>query len=246
MNGVISWNGVLSDQFGIGVEKYPNYSKPKRKMDVYSVPGRNGDIIMMQDAWDNTKQDYDIIAGSDLVHSVQDAFGKVADWLCSPKGYCELWDDFDPEHFRLAYFEGPFDVDSLALGRGGRTKISFICKPQRYLRAGQYKTSFRNETNHFFNPTAYNARPLIVVERSEAGDGTLTVNGTIFTISDIPDVGLYIDCEEMNCYDSNGKNMNNNVVSSSSEFAILKPGDNIIGFTGKVETVSIIPRWFDI
>ena len=55
MRGVIKWNGALSDQFGIDIEKYPNYTKPKRKMDVYSVPGRSGDIIMMQNAWDNTE-----------------------------------------------------------------------------------------------------------------------------------------------------------------------------------------------
>lgn len=246
MRGVIKWNGALSDQFGIDIEKYPNYTKPKRKMDVYSVPGRSGDIIMMQNAWDNTEQEYDIVAGSDAEHSVQVAFDKVADWLCSPKGYCELWDSFDPEHFRLAYFEGPLDVESFAIGRGGRAKISFNCKPQRYLVAGKLVTSFKSATSRIYNPTAYDAKPLLFIERSAAGNGTVTVNGTMFTITDIPDVGLYIDCDELNCYDPNGNNMNSRVVSSSSEFALLSPGYNVIGITGNIDTVSITPHWFEI
>ena len=64
MTGLISWNGQRSDQFGIMVEKFPDYSRPRRKFDSYTIPGRNGDLIMMQDAWENVEQRYSIAAGS--------------------------------------------------------------------------------------------------------------------------------------------------------------------------------------
>lgn len=244
--GIISFNGIRSDQFGIGVENYPKAVKPVRKMDRYTVPGRNGDILMMQDAWENVKQSYDIFAGDMEKQSVHDNFTDIASWLCAPKGYCELWDDFDPNHFRMAILYGSFDVEALAAGSIGRTTITFDCKPQRYLFSGKSPVEFIRAPGKIWNPTAYQAKPLIFVTRSSAGSGTVTVGNNVFTVSALPENGLYIDCEKMECYDSNGTNANSMVSSSSSEFGGLNPGNNSIGFTGAVNKVAITPRWFDI
>lgn len=244
--GVISWNGERSDQYGIEVEKYPNAQKPKRKVDVYTVPGRTGDIIMMQDAWENVEQKYEIWAGTGKEHSVAGSFSRVADWLFSPSGYCELWDDFDPMHYRLAYFDGQFDVSALSVGNVGRATIKFICNPKRYLVSGSEPIQVASAPFSLHNPTAFSSKPLVFVERSASGDGTVTVNGTVFTITDIPQYGLYIDCEKLDCYDTSGNNMNSHVTSSTSEFAVLDPGANAIGFTGNVQSIAIIPRWFEL
>ena len=247
MIGFISWNGKRSDEFGIEMEKYPNYRKPQRKMDKYPVPGRNGDIIMVQDAWENVPQTYDIFFGDGITdHSVPDCLSRIADWLFIPNGYCELWDSFDPDHYRLAYFEGPFNPNSLSVGRVGKTTIEFNCKPQRYLFTGKTPIEFSSSPAAIINPTAFSSKPLIFVERSADGDGTITVGGTLFTITGIPASGLYIDCEEMYCYDGNGENMNSHVVSGTSEFATLPPGSSSVSFTGNVQTVTITPRWFEI
>lgn len=247
MIGFISWNGKRSDEFGIEMEKYPNYRKPQRKMDKYPVPGRNGDIIMVQDAWENVQQTYDIFFGDGITdHSVPDCLSRIADWLFIPNGYCELWDSFDPDHYRLAYFEGPFNPNSLSVGRVGKTTIEFNCKPQRYLFTGKTPIEFSSSPAAIINPTAFASKPLIFVERSADGDGTIAVGGTLFTITGIPASGLYIDCEEMYCYDGNGENMNSHVVSGTSEFATLPPGSSSVSFTGNVQTVTITPRWFEI
>lgn len=246
MRGLISWNGERSDQFGIDVEKYPTVTRPQRKMDKYTIPGRNGDIIMMQDAWENVEQKYDIIAGDGVQGAASSVFSSIASWLCAPKGYCKLWDDFDPGYYRMAYFQGPFDQVALSSGRYARATVSFICKPQKYLIAGSEQVEITG-TDTIYNYTVYNARPLIFVERKAAtGNGTVTVNGTVFTITGIPADGLYIDCESMNCYDTNNNNVNNIVASSTSEFAKLQPGENAIGFTGKVNKLIITPRFFEI
>lgn len=246
MRGLISWNGERSDQYGVEVESYPNYTKPERKIDRYTVPGRNGDIIMPQDAWENVKREYKVIIGDGTPHSVSALVSSVADWLCSPAGYCELWDDFDPGHFRIAMFSGDFDLSALSLGQYGRTTLTFDCKPQRFLVAGRAPVLIDSAPGTIVNPTAYASKPLIFVERSSSGNGTVTVNGTVFTITGIPTAGLYIDCDEMNCYDTNGNNKNSIVASSTSEFAKLKPGSNAIGFTGKVSQITITPRWFEL
>lgn len=245
MKGLISWNGVRSDQFGIEIEKFPNYARPQRKFDKYTIPGRNGDIVVMQDAWENVEQQYEIIAGDGEQSSVPGYFATIADWLCSPTGYCELWDDFDPGYFRLAYFSGNFDVEALSVGQYGRTTVTFICKPQRYLVSGREQVEF-TATGQLFNFTSYRAQPLIFVQGTTNGNGTVTIGQTVYTITGIPAKGLYIDCDSMNCYDGDGANANSKVSSNTGAFGRLEPGESAVGFTGAVSKVTVTPRWFEI
>ena len=244
--GVISWNGVRSDQFGILIEEYPNYSKPQRKIDRYTVPGRNGDVIMPQDSWENVEQKYDIVAGEGVKHSVPGSFSLVSEWLNSASGYAELWDDFDPDHYRLAFYEGPYDIKSLSVGRVGRTTITFICKPQRFLLTGKAPVEFSSAPSKIQNPTSYESKPLIFVTMSSAGSGTISFNDFLFTLTDIPATGVYIDCEEMNCYGPTGANLNSHVSSNTGDFVTLGAGITTIGFTGDIQSVTITPRWFEL
>ena len=239
---MITWNSITSDSLGITVEAAPNYRKPKRKIDVYSVPGRSGDIIRQQDAWENVDQSYEIAAGDGTEHAVPGAFSSVAAWLYGPSGYQRLEDDFDQTHFRMARFDGPFDVENLVT-RVGRATITFNCKPQRFLVSGETPTTLLIPGT-ITNPTDFAARPLLYVTGGGV-EGTVTIGGTVFTISDTS-VPVYIDCETMNCYDGNGNNKNAIVASSTSEFATLAPGSNSIGFGGAVSSVTITPRWWEI
>lgn len=239
---MITWNNVSSDDLGIYVEAAPEYVKPQRKVDVYSVPGRSGDIIRPQNAWHNAKQEYSIFAGDGSEHDVPGAFSNVAAWLYGPAGYQRLEDDFDPEHFRLAHFDGPFDIENI-MTRVGRATITFDCKPQRFLKSGETAETFIIPGT-ITNPTAFASRPLLLVTGGGV-EGTVTINGTVFAISDTT-VPIYIDCDSMNCYDGSGNNKNAIVSSSTSEFATLAPGSNSIGFAGAVSTVQITPRWWEI
>lgn len=239
---MITWNNATSDSLGIFVEAAPFYKKPKRKVDIYSVPGRSGDIIRPQNAWENVEQSYEIFAGDGSQHAVPGAFSSVAEWLYGPTGYQRLEDDFDPDHFRLAHFVGPFDIENI-MTRVGRATISFDCKPQRFLISGETEITMIIPED-IVNPTTFAARPLLLVSGGGL-EGTVTVNGTVFTISDTT-VPVYIDCETMNCYDGNGNNKNAIVSSSTSEFATLAPGSNAIGFSGAISTVKITPRWWEI
>lgn len=239
---MITWHGITSDSLGIFVEAAPAYEKPKRKINVYSVPGRNGDIIRPQDAWENVKQSYEIFAGDGSAHAVPGAFSGVAAWLFGPSGYQRLEDGFDTAHFRLAHFDGPFDVENI-MTRVGQARITFDCKPQRFLKSGEESEIFLT-ADTITNPTAFASRPLMLVTGGGLS-GTVTVNGTTFTISDTS-VPVYIDCETMNCYDGNGNNKNAIVSSSTSEFATLAPGNNAISFGGAVSSVEITPRWWEI
>lgn len=253
MIGYISWDGKRSDDYGILIEKYPSYKKPKRKMERYSVPGRNGDIIMMQDAWENVEQEYDIVFGDGTEHSAAEIQHDVSEWLFASSGYCELSDSFDTDHFRKAFVEGPIENYLFSIGRAGRATITFNCKPQLYLNSGKQPTRYTAISFELENPTAYNARPLIYVERVADADlqhdatCSVTINDTILSLDDVPAGGIYIDCEEMSCYDGNGINMNDHLSSFYTlDYAKLTPGENQISFGYDAAAVTITPRWFTI
>lgn len=243
LTGNISFDGRSSASYNLFVTEYPQYTKPHRKTDVYSVPGRSGDIIHVQDAWDDVPQQYKIATETGTADSVPTDLTAIAAWLYQPKGYCVLRDDFDATHFRKAYFSGPFDVEN-TLGLSGEATIEFICKAPRFRDEGQTVQTISTSGQTVNNPTAFSARPILKVYGGSAG-GTVTVNGTVFSISDLS-VPIIIDCEEMNCYDENGSNKNNIVSSSTSEFATLAPGQNVISFTGSVSSVEVTPNYWDL
>lgn len=246
MIGQFFWNGTGSSSFGIGITNYPNYKTPARKVDVYSVPGRNGDIIIQQDAWENVEQQYEIAFGDGTENSVPADLPAISTWLNSPTGYCELYDTFDPDHFRLAHYKGGADIRSLALGRAGKVTISFDCKPQKYLRSGQTAIAISG-TSSIENPTAYASRPLIRAYVSGTSGGTITIGETVLTLTSTGSNGAWIDCEEMRCYNYNGTTETDYTLSSNTnDFAKLNPGANAIGFTGAITSLAITPRWFEI
>lgn len=129
-NGVITWNGVASDTLGIVVSKVPSLNRPQRKYNSYSVPGRNGDIVVMQDAYADYEQEYEIFA----LDGAQIDARAIVDWLYQD-GWCELSDDWEPEYYRMAYFVGPVDIEPI-MDEAAVCTITFRCKPKRYYAHG--------------------------------------------------------------------------------------------------------------
>lgn len=236
-HGNIIWAGKPSQDLGIVVEKPPVIRRPARKFTKYTVPGRNGDIVEQQDAWDNYTQTYTIWAGGNDYGSAPITYSAISSWLLSPKGYQRLEDNFEPDIYREAYFVGPVEAENL-LTQVGKCELSFVCKPQRFLKIGEKTTNYIM-TSKLYNPTQFDAKPLIKVLGS--GDGTVTLNGVTMTITGMTDY-LYIDCEAQNVYRLESENKNSLV---SGSFPTISPGSNTLSFTG-VTDVAITPRYFTI
>lgn len=233
---MIVWNGKSSDDFGICIEKVPAQNHPARKLNVLSIPGRNGDLVISQNAWKNYEQAYDIFAG-ERDGTAQPAFLGVADWLYAPKGYARLEDSFDPGYYRMARFDGPFDVD-FTLTRVGRTKIIFNCKPQRFLKSGEQPVTL-TAAGALHNPTRCDALPLI----RAYGTGTMTINGYTVKVN-YANSYTDIDCELQDAY-RGIENCNAYIEVADYEYPVLSPGANAVTFTGFTE-LEITPRWWTI
>lgn len=235
---MIFWAGRSSDDVHVVVERYPSVELAGRKLDTQSVPGRNGDLLFPQNAYQNYVQAYEIYVSAERIRLPR-AMREVANWLCGPTGYQKLEDSYDVETYRKAYFAGPLDVESV-LHRFGRATIEFNCQPQRFLRVGDLAVQAA-QGQALLNPTAFAALPLITV--TGTGAGTLTVGGVTVTINSMPRGVIVLDSDTQNAY-YGAFNLNSTV--SAPEFPTLPAGESVVRWTGGITSVEIIPRWWTL
>lgn len=243
----ITFNGVHSKDLGIRIERSPAIIRPRRKFDVISVPGRNGDVVLMQDAWENYIQAYDIFFGDGTDLSAETAANAVSNWLHSANDYARLIDTFEQNIYRMAYYVDETDIEN-ALTQYGRTTIRFNCRPERFSMTGASGvTNGQTVTNNY----QYASRPTITI----AGSGTWSGTFTITNGSHVYEVGLdsiqtrvILNCEEQNAYNGT-TNLNSKVtINSGGEFPRLLPGANVVtwSLSSNIQSVTIDPRWFII
>jgi len=235
MNGEITWAGVpVSTVTNVLIENAPETNRPARKVDRYEVPGRNGDIVVAQDAWENVPRTYDLVAYGGDYNQMTSA---LMEWLYAPSGYQRLEDSFDALVYRLAYVSEATDIENL-VNENGRCTVSFECDPRRFLKTGESAVTLSG-TGTITNPTRFTAKPVITV--SGSGNGTIECGGNTITIAGIYD-GMTIDCEQMDAYA--GTTNLNNLVSGS--FPVIPGGEQTIIITGGITSISVVPNWWTL
>ena len=225
------------DQIPAHIAETPKRIKPKRKMTVVQIPGTNREVVEMEDAWETYDQPYRMFVGDGSNDCVIPAIDQVTAKLYKT-GWQTLADDFDPDHYRLAYFEGPYDIED-RYTKLGVFEITFKCRAERFLNSGSTPVAV-SSGNTITNPTLYNSKPLIHITGS--GSGTLTVAGVTMSFTGIVDY-LNIDCDRMDVYRLSSEDKNNLM---TGDFPVLKPGANTISFSGGITSVTITPKWFVI
>ena len=231
---MIWWHNVSSDDVNVIVERCPNVIIPNRKQEKTSVPGRNGDLLIQQDAFENVRQSYDIYVSAE-VQRLPTIAHKVAEWLCV-KGYQRLEDSYWLETFRLASFQGGIDISNV-LNRFGRARIEFDCKPQRFFKSGDFFMDITSGQK-LHNPSPFTAKPLIVVQ----GSGSGTISDGLHTLALTNCNNLTIDCDIMQIY----QGTTNRNSYGSGAFLELSEGETTITKTGGITSIKLKPRWWTI
>ena len=219
------------------VASLPHYIRPIRKMTIVQVAGTNREIVDMEDAWESYDQPYSFYVGDGTEDSIQEALDDVARVLFK-SGWQRLDDEYDPDHYRLAYYQGGFDSDN-RYTRLGKFDVVFRCRPERYLADGNDPVTFSG-SGTITNPTSFNAKPLIHITGS--GTGSLTIAGQTMEFTGIVDY-LNIDSDTMDVYRLPSENRNSLM---TGDFPVLFEDDNNVSFTGGITSVTITPRFWEI
>lgn len=270
--GVINFNGVPTDskRFSapILVEQPPSYAFPSRDTTFTHVPGRDGDIFVDNGSYNNVKRSYALAIGSESIDYSRLAY-ELSDWLHSAKGYAKLTDTYDPDHYCMAAFVDEGTIANI-LNNAGRLTVSFNCKPQRYLVTGDDTIELNTSGSAIYNPTMFEARPLIKVYGTFTSNATITLHNIlsediptpelleledqVITISKCTDY-VIIDSELMDCYRIDNPqtpsqrsiyNANGDVSFSGYSFPVIRKGRTQITWTSPITKLEVIPRWWTI
>lgn len=236
MRSYLVFGDKSSLEFGIRVERCPAFVTGQRAVTKQSVPGRSGDLVIDTGAYGNYIQPYEIWFRGDK--PTTQAAKAIAMWLLAGTGYIRLEDSYDPDVYRMALFAGPLNVENWMLTHG-RATLEFDCKPQRYLKQGEFAVNVQSGQK-MGNPWMP-ALPIIKI--SGNGDGQLVVGTRRVDITDMTG-SITLDCDVQNAYDGT-LNLNNNITITGG-WPVLETGQTAISFSGGITAVEITPRWWTI
>lgn len=131
---VLKINGQALE--GIYVDAAISFNKPARNVSTYSIPGRNGDLVVDEGTFDNVLITYPVFEKN----TFPTEFDEIVNYLASLEGYQKIECSNDPQHYRLGRFVVPQNPTAKRLNRDGYWQLSFDCKPQRWLLSGEEDT----------------------------------------------------------------------------------------------------------
>lgn len=205
MRSTIYFDGKSSADFGLIVEYFPESVHAARRGELIPIPGRNGVIVREDGAFDTYTQQYQVWFRNTMGRDTYQKARDVAEWLLSASGFCRLEDTYEPEHFRLARFVGPLNVETV-LRNHGRVTLEFDVQPQRYLKIGETPISYEGDSSTVFsitNPTMFESRPLLKFTDTSVtpqfvhktltmrDDYIIDANGSVYETTDASALGVY-------------------------------------------------------
>ena len=168
--GTMTFNGISTLDAGVIIQTPPVYEFPTKRIDVIQVQGKNGDIVIDKNTYNNVNREYNLasVIGQDgsFIGNVR----VLVDWLSSVSGYARLEDSYEPDYFRLAMYRSGGQLPNF-YDKATAMIVKFECKPQRFLKSGEElietMAPFMPITNDIWfnikNETKYIALPEITI-----------------------------------------------------------------------------------
>lgn len=132
------FDGVDSSDYGVYISGEGTYNAPARRGEKVSIPGRNGDLIIDEGAYENIPVTYPAFIGTKHKEEFDAKIEALRAELVS-RGitYKRLTDTYHPDEFRLGVYREGLEVEPTMHNRAGKFDIVFDCKPQRFLLSGE-------------------------------------------------------------------------------------------------------------
>lgn len=235
----LTFAGKSSKDFLLYLSGPGVYDSPGVDMELTSVPGKNGDIIR-----ENAKRGHRRFKNLDITYKafffdgLPSRTASVKSWLLSPVGYQVLHDTYDPDFFRMATCREAIAFETKG-NKAASMELKFHCQPQRWSIEGQRKVRM-DRVGVLLNPYEFSSKPII--RAYGGGEAKLYVGSELITIQSI-DGYVDLNCETHNAYNASG--FCNNTIKSD-DFPELMPGKNRISWTGGIDYLEIMPRWWTL
>ena len=228
-------DGVDATSAGIHLQKPIVFSEAVPNIEPKTIPGRNGALIFDTGSYKNRSGAASCFC---LQEDVETAISSAGRFLMSKKGYRRLETSDDPDHYWMARVENSPQI-AMRLRTLAPFEISFDCKPQRFVKSGENAVVF-TANGSLSNQYGQIALPLITLYGN--GTGTLTIGSCVVDVKRLDGV-LYLDSDTQNAYNNNG---NQNMNINAPTFPTLPDGETQIAFSGGIERVEIVPRWWEL
>lgn len=212
---MVKWNNIDFSSMGIVVEKTPKISKGQKRIETYSVAGRNGFLSI-------DKGTYEPFSLQVECHAKETAnFDDIKAFL---DGYGTL--SFDGEREYTAIVNNAIPFEKVQMFKS--FVVSFMVNPISH----DITATNINITSDTFNVGGnYETYPILTIVAT--GDIEVTINNSTFAIEGAD--GTYIlDCDKK-IITKNGLNAANVM---SGEFPKFVVGENTIDTTGTITSIS--------
>lgn len=235
LNETFYLDGIEARSAGIQLQAPIAFSEAVPVVEAQSVPGRNGDLISETGSYENRRGSASCFC---LQKDVEKAISSAGRFLMGKKGYRRLETSDDPNHYWMARVKNSPQI-AMRLRTLAPFEIGFDCKPQRFVKSGENAVVF-NESGSIYNQYGQTALPLITLYGQ--GEGTLTIGNCVVEVKALDEV-IILDSDTNNAYNDNG---NQNLNINAPVFPALPDGETQIAFSGGIERVEIIPRWWEL
>lgn len=225
------YDGIRSDSMKLYIAEKRIYASAQRDIEMVYVPGRNGDVLIDHGGYLNVPVSYTV-----QFLGINEKVPKLRKWL-KGTGYKLLRDSYDPDYVRYGVYTSVMDPDEIARNAGS-LRIEFSCKPYRYRYDTLNTITEITESGVVVNnPEGYSSLPYIRIIGN--GDVSLHIGNKSYPINGISGY-IELDSELMWAYKLDA--LCNDKIGFS-EFPELKPGENLIQWTGDVSKIIVRPRW---
>jgi predicted phage tail component-like protein len=217
--------------FGIVITKRPSIPSPKRRVTNITIPGRNSSLKYDENTYEDITVTVECALRKD---NLADNIDIIKGWLiCS--GEEDLIFDFQADKKYIAQVVNAIDF-AQAYKYFSKFVIVFSCQPFKYA-VDNSIINIINTGTSINNLGTIESEPVISLYGS--GDIVIKINGGQINLKGITGK-ITINSVIQDCYDDAGNNLNGQM---SGEFLKLKPGENIIEWSGNVTKIELLPNW---
>ena len=235
LNETFYIDGIDAASAGIHLQNPIVFSEAVPNIESKTIPGRNGALIFDNGSYKNRSG---VASCFCLQEDVDGAISSAGRFLMCGRGYRRLETSDDPNHYWIARVKNSPQIE-MRLRVLAPFEIEFDCKPQRFVKSGENAVLFA-ANGSISNQYGQVALPLITIYGN--GNGTLTIGSCVVDVKNL-DGALYLDSDTQNAYNDNG---NQNMNINATVFPTLPDGETQIAFSGGIERVEIVPRWWEL